>query len=141
MATRELTPEVLAFLAEMRVPGILSTLAPSGQPITSAVWFGIDDGAIVVATPGTRNKARNARNDPRVSFVVDTKIRPYKGVAVEGVATIDEDASIEVMYAIARRYLGDDLPDWVHERYANGARVLLRIAPTRVRPWNIEPQP
>ena len=141
MATKELTPEILEFLAEMRVPGILSTLAPSGQPITSAVWYGIHNGAIVVATPGARNKARNARNDPRVSFIVDTKIRPYKGVAVEGRAVIEEDPELEVMYGIARRYLGDDLPEWVHERYATGLRVILRISPTRVRPWNIEPQP
>lgn len=141
MALRELTPEVLAFLEEMRVPGILSTLDPSGQPITSAVWFGIDQGAIVVATPGARNKARNARNDPRVSFIVDTRERPYKGVAVEGTAVVEEDASLETMYAIARRYLGEPLPDWVHERYATGARVIVRIVPRRVRPWNIEPQP
>lgn len=133
-----LSPELLEFLREMKVPGILSTLGPGGEPITSAVWYGIHDGNVVVATPATRNKARNARNDPRVSFIVDTKDRPYRGVAIEGTVSVEEDPDLAVMFAIARRYLGDELPEWVTERYATNQRVILRITPVRVRPWNIE---
>lgn len=143
MALRELTPELLAFLEEMRVPGVLSTLGVHGEPISSAVWYGLHEGTVILATPATRNKARNVRNDPRVSFLVDTKERPYSGVAIEGEAVVIDDPDLELMFSIARRYLGDDLPDWVRERYASNERVVVRITAKRVRPWNIplpEPQ-
>ena len=137
-ALRTLTPELLAFIEEMRVPGILSTLGLKGEPISSAVWYGIHNGDVVIATPAGRNKARNARNDPRVSFLVDTKERPYRGVAIEGVVTVEDDHELVVMESIARRYLGPELPEWIRERYTTSERVILRIRPLRVRAWNIE---
>ena len=134
---RELTPEVRAFLESMKVPGVLSTLGRHGEPITSAVWFGFLDGDIIISTPAERPKARNARADPRVSFVVDTKERPYCGVAIEGEVDVIEDADSALLASIAHRYLGAELPEAMRERIARGDRVVLRIHPRRVRPWNL----
>jgi PPOX class probable F420-dependent enzyme len=131
----ELTPEIRVFLEEAKWPGILSTLSPAGAPITSAVWFAVDGEEIVISTPATRPKARNARLDSRVSFIVDTKERPYRGVAIEGVARVDEDNGKREMRTIAERYLGPILPAAMEERIAAMDRVVLRIRPTRVRPW------
>ncbi len=135
--TVAIPPEVRAFLDEMKVPGVLATLRPDGSPITSAVWYALRGDAIVISTPAARPKARNVRNDGRVSFVVDTKEMPYRGVAIEGVAEAVEDPDKEIMFAISRRYLGPDLPGRIYERAAQGARTVIRIRPTRVRPWNI----
>ena len=131
----ELTPEIRVFLEEAKWPGILSTLSPAGAPITSAVWFAVDGEEIVISTPATRPKARNAGLDSRVSFIVDTKERPYRGVAIEGVARVDEDNGKREMRTIAERYLGPILPAAMEERIAAMDRVVLRIRPTRVRPW------
>jgi PPOX class probable F420-dependent enzyme len=130
-----LTPEIRAFLDEAKWPGVLSTLSPAGAPITSAVWFAVDGEEIVISTPATRPKARNARLDSRVSFIVDTKERPYRGVAIEGEARVDEDNGKREMRTIAERYLGPILPAAMEERIAAMDRVVLRIRPTRVRPW------
>ncbi len=132
---REITPEIRAFLDEAKWPGVLSTLSPQGAPITSAVWFALLDGEIVISTPASRPKARNARLDSRVSFIVDTKERPYKGVAIEGTATVIEDPEKRSMRTIAERYLGPVLPEAMEERIASTDRVMLRIHPARVRPW------
>lgn len=134
----ELPPQVLAFLDGMKVPGVLSTLSPNVGPVTSAVWFAVLDGQVVISTPASRPKARNARADARVSFIVDTKERPYRGVAIEGDADVFEDVGQEMMRAIARRYLGEPVPSWMEERIAAGERVALRISPRRVRPWNLD---
>jgi PPOX class probable F420-dependent enzyme len=134
---REFPPEVRAFLESMKVPGVLSTLGRQGEPITSAVWFGFLDGDIIISTPAERPKARNARADARVSFVVDTKEMPYRGVAVEGEAEVIDDPGASLMASIAHRYLGPDLPEAMRERLARGERVVLRIHPRRVRPWNL----
>ena len=132
---RELTPEIRQFLDEATWPGVLSTLGPNGAPITSAVWFALLDDQIVISTPAARPKARNARLDPRVSFIVDTKERPYKGVAIEGTATVVEDPERRSMRTIAERYLGPVLPEFMEQRIAATDRVMLRIKPARIRPW------
>ncbi|MBA4179103.1 MAG: PPOX class F420-dependent oxidoreductase [Anaerolinea sp.] len=132
-----LSTDVVAFLESMVVPGVLSTLRPDGSPITSAVWFGFLDGDIVISTPAGRNKARNAREDGRVSFLVDTKERPYRGVAIEGVAELLDDPDGALVALIARRYVGAEADAWVAARSATAERVILRIRPRRVRPWNM----
>ena len=132
---REMTPEVRAFLAEAKWPGILSTLRPDGSPITSSVWFALEGDAILISTPAARPKARNARNDARVSFLVDTRERPYKGVAIEGTVEVIEDPGRQSMRSIAERYLGPDLPEDMEQRIAATDRVMLRITPLRIRPW------
>jgi PPOX class probable F420-dependent enzyme len=138
---KTITEDVAAFLESCKVPGVLSTLAPDGGPITSAVWFALVEGEIVISTPADRPKARNARLDGRVSFIVDTKDRPYRGVAIEGRARVVDDPDKALMRGIAMRYLGPVLPDYMAERIASGDRVVLRITPARVRPWNLASSP
>jgi PPOX class probable F420-dependent enzyme len=140
MALASITPEIRTFLESMRVPCVISTLRPDGHPITSATWYGFVGDHIVVSTPATRNKARNVRQDPRISFIVDTKEMPYQGVAIEGQAEVVPDADGAIIAAIVTRYLGPDAAAQMLARLGNpGERVILRIRPERVRPWAIEP--
>jgi PPOX class probable F420-dependent enzyme len=140
MAQRSIGPEVRRFLEGMRVPCVISTLRPDGHPITSATWYGFVDDDIVVSTPALRNKARNVRQDSRISFIVDTKDMPYRGVAIEGTAEIVEDADGAIIDTIIRRYLGPDAVTQMRARLDGvGERVILRIRAQRVRPWAIEP--
>ncbi|MGH2631989.1 MAG: PPOX class F420-dependent oxidoreductase [Tepidiformaceae bacterium] len=133
----ELTAEIAAFLESMKVPGVLSTIGNDGGPVTSAVWYALREGRIVISTPTARPKARNARAHPLVSFVVDTKTMPYRGVAIEGSAEVLEDPDRGIMEFIAHRYLGPDLPAAMQARIAAHDRVIIRIEPRRVRPWNL----
>lgn len=141
MLTTTLPEDVLAFLQQMTVPAVLSTMGRTGGPVTSAVWFGLHEGQVIISTPADRPKAKNARADARVSFIVDTKEMPYQGVAIEGEAEVVEDPEKALMAAIARRYLGPALPEWMELRMAASDRVVLRITPRRVRPWNIPAPP
>ncbi len=133
-----LPPDVRAFLEEMKVPAVLSTLGRHGEPITSAVWYGFHDGTLVVSTPAARPKARNIRADARVSFIVDTKERPYRGVAIEGEAEVVDDPTHRILRSISERYLGPVMSDWMRQRTDGQARVAIRILPTRVRPWGFD---
>ena len=139
MAQRLITPDVRNFLESMKVPCVISTLRPDGHPITSATWFGFSGDDVVVSTPAMRNKARNVRQDSRISFIVDTKVMPYRGVAIEGVAEIVDDADGAIFDSIVRRYLGPDAVAAARQRLAGaGERVIVRIRAQRVRPWAIE---
>lgn len=136
MAFRELTPAVRAFLEGMQVPCVLSTLRKDGAPITSATLFGFWGESIIVSTPARGNKARNVRRDPRLSFIVDTRERPYQGVAIEGTGELVFDSTGELLQLIVERYLGPQRPEDIHARLASrGERVIVRILPDRVRPW------
>src|SRR5262245_42805529 len=139
MAQRTITTEVRSFLESMKVPCVISTLRHDGHPITSATWYGFVGDDVVVSTPASRNKARNVRKDARISFIVHTKERPYRGVAIEGVAEFVDDADGAIFDSIVRRYLGPAAVAAVRARLADdGERVILRIRAQRVRPWAIE---
>ncbi|MCX7065392.1 MAG: PPOX class F420-dependent oxidoreductase [Proteobacteria bacterium] len=139
MAQRAITAEVRGFLEGMRVPCVISTLRPDGHPITSATWYGFIDDDIVVSTPALRNKARNVRQDSRISFIVDTKEMPYRGVAIEGIAEIVDDTDGTIIGSIISRYIGAEAAQQMRARLDGvGERVILRIRAQRVRPWAIE---
>jgi PPOX class probable F420-dependent enzyme len=129
--------DALAFLREMRTPGVLATIGRSGGPVTSAVWYGIDGSALLVSTPEAGTKASNVRANGRVSFIVDSRERPYRGVAIEGNAVVVDDGNLERWMAIARRYLGDQLPAEFLERARLRPRAIIEIQPRRVRTWNL----
>ena len=63
-----------------------------------------------------------------------------QGICGPTVEVIDDPEKLH-MQSGARRYLGPDLPDWMRERIVHSGRVVLRIHPRRVRPWNITPPP
>ncbi|WP_322796744.1 TIGR03618 family F420-dependent PPOX class oxidoreductase [Tepidiforma sp.] len=130
-------PTAAAFLEAATWPGVLTTLGPDGWPRASSVWFALREGCIVISTPAGRPKAANAAADRRVSFLVDTRERPYRGVAIEGLATVTPDPGAETVRAIGRRYLGDALPPEFEARIAAAERVVLVIEPVRVRTWGL----
>ncbi|MFQ5380280.1 MAG: TIGR03618 family F420-dependent PPOX class oxidoreductase [Dehalococcoidia bacterium] len=138
MALRSLTPAVRAFLESMRIPCVISTLRADGSPITSATLFALAGDDIVVSTPRAHTKARNVSRDPRVSFIVDAKERPYRGVAIEGAALLEDDEDGALLQLIVERYaLPQDGAAMRARLRARGERVILRIVPERIRPWGL----
>lgn len=125
------------FLETMKVPCVLATIGRSSGPVTSAVWYAIRDDTIIVSTPAGRTKANNVTANPRVSLLVDSRERPYSGVAVEGRAVVAPDPAGEGRRYIVRRYLGDDAPAEILERARTQERALIVITPLRVRHWNL----
>jgi PPOX class probable F420-dependent enzyme len=121
----------------MKVPAVLATIGSSGGPVTSSVWYGVHGDDVVVSTLAAGTKARRVRADPRVSVLIDTKDRPYRGVAIEGFGQVCPDPGLEAWMMIARRYLGPVLPATLLARGQAGDRAVIRSRPRRVRPWNL----
>jgi PPOX class probable F420-dependent enzyme len=137
----ELPPGVRLFLLETRIPGVLATIGKSGGPVTSAVWYALEGDQIIISTPARGTKANRVHENARVSFVVDTKERPYRGVAIEGIAAVVADPHLAGWMTIAARYLGTDIPKGVTERVLSAPRAVIAITPLRARPWNLESAP
>jgi len=132
-------PEVRRFLETMPVPCVLSTLRRDGHPITSSTWYGFSpEGDVIIATPAERNKAKNVRRDGRISVLVDTRERPYCGVAIEGRGEVETDPGGRLLGAIVGRYLGaDEAQAMLGRLNGQDQRVIIRLVPQRVRQWGL----
>ncbi|MFD9337649.1 PPOX class F420-dependent oxidoreductase [Streptomyces sp. NPDC060028] len=114
----------LAYLRSQRL-GRLATVDAAGQPQANPVgFFPQDDGTILVggSAMGTTKKWRNLVANPRLSLVVDDLVstRPWRvrGVEIRGRATLE----------VGPHALG---PYFSPE--------VIRIHPTRVFTWGLEP--
>ena len=86
--TRPITPEMRAFLAEVRF-GAVGTTNPNGSPHVTVMWYLFEDDDLVFNTARGRLKDRNLERDPRASFIV---AEGYKFVRVDGRVSVIEDA-------------------------------------------------
>jgi PPOX class probable F420-dependent enzyme len=79
--------EVDRLLAEPQI-AVLCTVDSRGQPQGSPVWFGYENGAIVVLAHRDSKKTRDIRENAKVCITVDTRRSPYRGVMLQGVAIV-----------------------------------------------------
>lgn len=115
----------------------LTTVAPSGQPQTSAVWF-LWDGAefLIYSLPGTA-RTRNIEGHPRVSLNLDGDGQGGSVVTIEGKARLDLDAPASTDVAeYASKYRAKIAGHgWTPESFAVDYPIPIRITPTRARSW------
>ena len=89
------------------------TLNPDGGPQLSAVWIGVEDGEVVFASLGMRQKLRNLARDPRIAFSFEAGNRNAMGldeyVVLHGSARITEGGAPELLQRLAHVYLGPEV--------------------------------
>ena len=113
----------------------LTTVRPDGSPHTAPVCFIWDGSAILIFTQPESVKARNLRQNPRISLALDNFGRDNTPVVVEGLATLVSEPGVNIIMApYVEKYtrviegLG---VSW--ERMAQMYSQAIRIAPTRIR--------
>jgi PPOX class probable F420-dependent enzyme len=120
--------------------GHLVTVNPDGSPQVSVVWVGAEDGELVVASIGARQKLRNVERDPRVAVSFEGGATNEMGLreylVVHGRGRVTEGGAPETLQRLAYGYIGPGvtfppMPD-------PPPGYVLRIAPERyggVGPW------
>lgn len=106
----------------------LATNGPDGRPQLTAVWYGIEDGALCISATAGTQKARNLRRDRRCSVLVFHPASPNLYAEIRGVATLDDDADYRFADRLGRRYATDFRS--FDEPGAHRLRVVVR--PTRI---------
>ena len=133
-------PQSVADLIGTSPLGHLVTINADGSPQVSVVWVGIEEGELVVASLGARQKLTNVRRDPRVAVSFETDrsneigLREY--LVVHGTARVTDGGAAAMLQRLAYGYLGPDvtfppMPD-------PPPGYVLRITPDRyggVGPW------
>ena len=111
--------------------GVLGTIGTSGRPQLSATWFLADGETVKISLNTTRQKVKNLRAEPKVSFLIFDPTNPYKYVELRGDATITPDDDYAFADQVGAKY-GSDL----RERDQPGeTRVVVAIKPARVVAW------
>ena len=83
---------------------VLATVGPDGRPQLSAVWFLGEDGTIRVSLNSSRQKVKNLRANPAVTFFVLDPTRPSRYLEVRGDAEIAEDPGYEFADRVGPKY-------------------------------------
>jgi len=123
---------------------LLATVQADGAPLAMPMWFLHDPSTLTMISVEGTQKIRNLRRDPRVCVVAEAGGGggDERGVTVQGRAEFLPDGAER--RALAERFLTKYHPRL--ERLWGGRamppdRVMIRIAPARVRAWGLAPRP
>ena len=101
--------EIDEMLAGVHV-AVLCTADAAARPEGSPVWYDYVRGTIRVLVHRGSRKARNIRDNSRVSVTVDTRSAPYRGVILRGTATLS-GPDPDLRRRLAHKYLARDTAD------------------------------
>ena len=107
---------------------ILATNGPDGRPQLSAVWFLAEDGEIKLSLHTSRQKVKNLRAHPGMTFFILDPTAPTRYLEVRGDAEIVDDPDYEFADRVGAKY-GADLRAWDGP---GASRVIVTVRPTRV---------
>ena len=79
-----------------------------GGPQLVPVWYTYEDGCVLIPTELRVAKVANISRDPEVSFCVDDKSTPHKGVVMYCTAEVIRDGIADKRREIMSKYVGDE---------------------------------
>jgi PPOX class probable F420-dependent enzyme len=119
-------PEVFHDLLRSRAVAFVSTLAKSGAPQVTPLWFLWDGERVRISLVEGRQKLRNLRRDPRIAVAIADPARPTFYLELRGtVSELVPDPGLELERAIAEKYTGgwEDVEPLGTMRYATSVIV------------------
>jgi PPOX class probable F420-dependent enzyme len=115
----------------------LTTVAASGQPQSTPVWFLWEAGEFLIYGAAKGPKTRNIESNPRVSLHLEGNGRGGANVIFEGTARIDlagpRADAVPTYLEKYREFI--DSYGWTPESFADDYPHVLRVTPTRARIW------
>jgi PPOX class probable F420-dependent enzyme len=115
----------------------LTTVAPSGQPQSTPVWFLWEAGEFLIYGAAKGPKVASIESNPRVSLHLEGNGRGGANVIFEGSARIDPAGPrADAVSAYIEKYREFiDSYGWTPEGFADDYPHVIRVSPTRTRIW------
>jgi len=112
MSAADIIPAHLIPLLEAPNYGFLGTIRPDGTPQVNPMWFSFDGESLRFTHTTKRQKYRNVRHNPAMSFAVINPENPFQYVEVRGRLTeVVPDPSGEFYVFLGKRYgIADQQP-------------------------------
>lgn len=117
----------------------VATAGKRGDLRISPVWFGEDDGSLLINTFDDSELVHNLRRDPKCSLMVDSPDWPYTGVHYWGTATVEgPEDDVEGIAKLFAPYRGglDEAREYAKGLIGWGTRVYVRFTPRRKTTWD-----
>jgi PPOX class probable F420-dependent enzyme len=117
-------------MAQAKNYGTLTTLLPTGQPMTHVMWVDADNEYVLINTETHRRKYKNIMSDPRVAVTIIDAANPYHYAEVRGrvVGEVTGPAARDHIDQLSQKYMGAP-----YGMPITSERVILQIAPERQR--------
>ena len=132
-----LTLDDVATLLEAPSPAVLTVTRADGSALTTPVWFRWTGEAFEVVIAEGDPKLRHLDRNPRCTLLIFESTAPFRGVEIQGEATLTRGDVTEVRQSIAGRYLGREAGGrFADERVARPG-ILLRLVAERPRIWSL----
>lgn len=90
----------------------MGTVDADGSPQLSVVWVERRGDIVRISSVEGRAKPRNLRRDPRCTLSFSPLSDPYRNVVMRGRAVSFENAGMDMIDRLARRYLGSERYEW-----------------------------
>jgi PPOX class probable F420-dependent enzyme len=102
--------EVRRFLEQPRV-AVIATVRRDGTPASTACWYELEDGRMLITMYATAHRLPNIRGNPHVAMTIVGE-DPYQHVSISGpVVEVWDDPDLEVMDRLSMRYMGEPWPE------------------------------
>lgn len=115
----------------------LATIDKNGVPHIVPVWYLYKDGFFYVGTNTATEKAKNVKNNPKVSYCIDAGIRsPIYGVMGRGVARLILSKKIvsDITKKILLRYF-QSLNNRIAQELLAQTDCIIKIIPKKITVW------
>jgi Pyridoxamine 5'-phosphate oxidase len=127
-----MSPNVDRDLLDAAAAAVLLVYRADGSALTSPVWFRADSDAVEIVIAEGDAKLARLRADPRCVFMAFETAPPFRGLRIEGIATLSDEGLREARLEIASRYLGEaEGRRYVEQRTKPGLVVRLPLADAR----------
>ena len=100
-------PESHRDLLEAPLTAVLTTLDAKGRPQSTAVWYLLRDGELIVSITDSRQKYRNLTADQRVTLFLLDPHNPMRTLEIRADAVLTHDPEKADVEAIATAYGAD----------------------------------
>jgi len=101
-----LPSELERFLEKPRI-AVLATVGRDEAPATTACWYDLEDGRVLITMYADAHRLPNLRRNPRVAMTI-VGDDPYQHVSLAGsVHEMWDDPDLKVMDRLSMRYLGE----------------------------------
>jgi len=105
-----LPSELREFLEQPRI-AVLATVRRDSSPATTACWYELDGGRLLITMYATAHRLPNLRRNPHVAMTI-VGDDPYQHVSLSGtLRELWDDPDLEVMDRLSMRYMGEPWPE------------------------------
>lgn len=121
-------PESHVELVSQPLGCVITTIAPSGLPQSTGMWFLFDEGAIKFSLLEHRRKFRNLQADPACTFFLMDPKSMINTIEVRGTATFETDVDKAFVTSVRQHYGADGPPSDGPDEH----RHIVTIVPQRI---------